>query len=84
MKFLEEGFYSDTENNGSIYSRRKNSAEKELLELSNAIKELNDKVIDFFGKNENHKIYLESTTFYETTEDNDRFCRFCLIKKVKS
>jgi len=84
LKYLEEGYISETsENNVSIYSKRKNSSEKELIDLSKALKELNIKVMDFFEKNENHKIFLEKTTLNDITEENDRLCKFCLLKKVK-
>ena len=40
--------------------------------------------MDFFEKNENHKIFLEKTTLNDITEENDRLCKFCLLKKVKN
>lgn len=83
FKYLEDGYASEnTENNISIYSKRKNSGEKELIDLSKALKELNNKILEFFGRSEKHKAFLEKTTFNDITEENDRFCRFCLLKKV--
>lgn len=84
LKFIEEGDNSETtENNVSIYSKRRNSGEKELIELSKALKDLDKKVADFFELNEIHNIFLEKTTFHDITEENNRFCKFCLLKKVK-
>lgn len=84
LKYLEDDYNSETtENNVSIYSKRKNSGERELIELSKALKELEAKVMDFLEKNETHKIFLEKTTLNEITEENNRFCKFCLLKKVE-
>lgn len=84
LKYIEDGDNSETtENNVSIYSKRKNSGEKELFELSKALKELNSKVIDFFEQNETYEMFLENVTFHDITEENNRFCKFCLLKKVK-
>ncbi len=84
LKFIEESYNSETsENNVSIYSKRKNSGERELIELSKALNELNTNMNDFFFQNGAHKIFLEKTTFNNITEENDRFCKFCLLKKVK-
>lgn len=83
-KFLEEVYNSEVEqaDNSSIYSKSKNCSEKEITHLSRAIRDISDQIDLFFENNHIHKFYLEKTTFYDVTKDNDRFCRFCYLKKV--
>jgi hypothetical protein len=59
-----------------------NSQEKEIIELCKALKNMSNQIDIFFEENKLHKLYLEESTFYDLGVDNDRFCKFCLIRKV--
>jgi len=55
----------------------------QFINISNAIRELNYRVQIFFNKNPKHDYFLQKTSFQESNCNNNRFCRFCLLKKVK-
>lgn len=56
---------------------------RQFINTSNALKELSYKVQMFFSKHEMHNNYLNKTSFQECDLSNNRFCGFCLLKKVK-
>lgn len=81
QKYLEE-LSNDKDNNSSIYGNEKNSQEKEIIELCKALKNLAEEIDLFFEENKLHKLYCENSTFFDIAVDNDRFCKFCLFRKV--
>jgi hypothetical protein len=60
------------------------SYEKEIFILCNALILMGQKIENFFEENKLYDTYLENTSFFDISNDNDRFCKFCLIKKVKN
>lgn len=56
---------------------------RQFINTSNALKELSYKIQIFFNKNPTHSFYLNKSSFQECDSSNNRFCRFCLLKKVK-
>ena len=81
QKYLEE-LSNEKENNSSIYMNDKNSQEMDIIELCKALKCLSEEIEVFFEDNKLHKLYCENSTFYDIAIDNDRFCKFCLFRKV--
>lgn len=58
------------------------SHEKELFTLCNSLILMGQKIEKFFAENKVYNKYLEITSFNDISNDNDRFCKFCLLKKV--
>ena len=81
QKYLEE-LSLENENSSSMYSKKVNSQEKDIIELCKGLKNLGTQVDSFLEENTMHKLYCDNTTFYDIAIDNDRFCKFCLFKKV--
>lgn len=51
-------------------------------EILKSINNLSKQIENFYNKNPNHLKYLENATFNDLDKTNDRFCRFCLLRKV--
>lgn len=64
-------------------NRKISDSEIKQLEQINAVKYLSTALDNFFANNPNHLYFLEETGFFDMNESNDRFCRFCFIRKVK-
>jgi hypothetical protein len=55
---------------------------RQFINLSNAIGELSEKIKYFFENNKLHFHFLSETSFTESSSRNNRFCKFCFLKKV--
>lgn len=81
-KYFEDLSNEIEEYYSSIISKDINPEEKDILKICNALKNMRNQIEKFFEENKLHKLYYDNTSFHDISKDNDRLCKFCLIKKV--
>ena len=55
---------------------------RQVINITNALEELKNKIEFFFMNNKIHQKYLTEASFGECSNINNRFCKFCFLKKV--